>query len=189
MQEKNKKLLIIFGPPAVGKTTVGKILEQRSDFKLFHNHMVMDGVMHLFGIGTPAEDRLSRIIRENVIKEAAETGINLIFTYVWNFAKEKGKMNIDFYKNIYESSGGEVIFMELIAPLSVRALCANNPMRNVDKKYAPNQDRVLALENSLNFTSPDPFFYQNYKKIDTENKTPEIVAEEILSILSKNNQI
>ena len=96
-----KKLLIIFGPPSVGKTTVGKVIESKTDFKLFHNHMVMDGIMHLFGVGTSSEDKLSRIIRESVIKEAARNDMNLIFTYVWNFGKEKGKTNIDFYKNIY----------------------------------------------------------------------------------------
>jgi Fe-S cluster assembly ATPase SufC len=185
MQVKDKQLLIIFGPPAVGKTTVGKIIESKSNFKLFHNHMVMDGVMHLFGVGTPPEDKLSRIIRESVIKEATQAGMNLIFTYVWNFAKEKGKTNIDFYKNIYESAGGEVIFVELTAPLAVRAQRADHTTRNVEKKYAPNKDKVIALENSLNFTSPDPFFYQNYTKINTEDKTPEIVAEEILNILSR----
>lgn len=183
MEKKNKKLLIIFGPPAVGKTTVGKILESRSDFKLFHNHMIMDGVMHLFGIGTYSEDKLSRIIRENVIKEAAKAGINLIFTYVWNFAKEKGKINIDFYKNIYEASGGEVVFVELTASLPVRAERADHPLRNIEKKYAPNKEHVLALENALNFVSPDPFFYSNYTKINTENKTPEAIAEAILPLI------
>lgn len=177
---KNKKLLIIFGSPAVGKTTVGKILESRLDFKLFHNHMVMDGVMHLFGVGTPSEDRLSRIIRENVIKEASEVGMNLIFTYVWNFGKEKGKINIDFYKNIYESSGGQVIFVELTAPLAVRLSRASNPMRNLEKKYAPNQDRVMFLEKTFNFTSPDPFFYpESYLKIDTTDLSPEKIAKTI----------
>lgn len=183
ISNKKKKILIIFGSPAVGKTTVGRIIESKSDFKLFHNHMAMDSVMHLFGVGTPSEDKLSRIIRESVIKEAAEVGMNLIFTYVWNFAKEKGKTNIDFYKNIYESSGGQVIFVELVAPVDVRAKRASHPMRNAEKKYAPNRDRVLFLENNLNFTSPDPFFYQNYTKIDTENKTPEAIAEEILPLI------
>lgn len=178
-----KKLLIIFGPPAVGKTTVGKIIESNTDFKLFHNHMIMDGVMHLFGVGTSSEDKLSRIIRENVIKEAAEIGMNLIFTYVWNFAKEKGKTNIDFYKNIYESNNGEVVFVELVAPIFVRTERANNPTRNIDKKYSPDRDRVLDLENSHNFTSPTPFFYPNYTKINTENKTPDEIAKEILPLL------
>ncbi|KKT01170.1 MAG: hypothetical protein UW07_C0023G0005 [Candidatus Nomurabacteria bacterium GW2011_GWF2_43_8] len=147
--------------------------------------MIMDSVMHLFGVGTPSEDKLSRIIRENVIREAAEAGLNIIFTYVWNFAKEKGKTNIAFYKNIYESAGGEVIFIELIAPLSIRAQRADDPMRNTDKKYAPGRNRVLALEHSLSFASPNPFFYPNYTKIDTENKTPEAVAQEILDFISR----
>ena len=146
--------------------------------------MVMDGVMHLFGLGSPAEDRLSRIIRENIIKEASENDMNLIFTYVWNFSKDKGRANIDFYKNIYESSGGEVVFVELVAPLSVCADRAGNPMRNVEKKHAANKDRILSLGNTPDFTSPTPFFYKNYKKIDTENKTPEAVAQEILTFLA-----
>ena len=177
------KLLILLGPPSVGKTTVGKLVESKSDFKLFHNHMIMDGVMHLFGVGTPAEDKLSRLIRENVIREAAAANMNLIFTYVWNFAKEKGKTNIDFYKSIYEDAGGEVQFIELVAPVEVRAERATNPLRNVEKKYAPDKERVLGLENTHTFTSPDPFFYSNYTKIDTTNKTPEIIAGEVFSLI------
>lgn len=177
------KLLIILGPPSVGKTTIGKILEQKTDFKLFHNHMVMDGVMHIFGVGTPAEDRLSRIIRENIIKESAESKVNLIFTYVWNFAKDKGKNNIDVYKNIYESKGGEVFFVELTAPISVRSNRATDPSRNNEKAYSPNKNRVLALEKTHSFTSPTPFFYKNYLKIETENKSPDSIAEEILNFI------
>jgi len=178
------KLLILFGPPAVGKTTIGKIIEQNTDFKLFHNHMVMDGVMHLFGVGTPSEDKLSRLIRENIIKEAAENKINLIFTYVWNFAKEKGKTNIDAYKKIYEDNGGQVIFAELVAPLESRIKRADHPLRNKEKFYAPNKERVVALEETHNFKSPEPFFYQNYIKIDTENKTPENIAQELIEYLN-----
>lgn len=187
MENKAPKLLILFGPPAVGKTTVGKILEQKSDFKLFHNHMVMDGIMHLFGVGTPSEDKLSRIIRESVIREAAECKMNLIFTYVWNFGKEKGMTNIDFYKNLYDSANGGVFFVELSAPLQVRATRAGDPNRNLEKKHAPGTERVLSLEESLNFNSPQPFFYPNYIKIDTENKTPDAIAEEVFSFLNQNN--
>lgn len=178
------KLLILFGPPAVGKTTIGKLIEQNTDFKLFHNHMVMDGVMHLFGVGSASEDKLSRLIRENIIKEAAENKINLIFTYVWNFAKEKGKTNIDAYKKIYEDNGGEVIFAELTAPIEERSLRANDPSRNKEKFYAPNKERVLILEETHNFKSPEPFFYDNYIKINTENKAPEVIAKEVMDYLN-----
>lgn len=178
------KLLILFGPPSVGKTTVGKILEANTRFKLFHNHMVMDGVMHIFGVGTPSEDRLSKIIRTQIIQEAADTGVDLIFTYVWNFGRDKGKANIDAYKNIYESRGGEVLFVELVAPLDVRVNRAHGADRQKLKVHAPNAEEVALLESKLDFISPSPFFYPKaYKQIDTTNKSPEAVAQEIMELL------
>lgn len=178
------KLLILFGPPAVGKTTVGKLLEAQTDFRLFHNHMVMDGIMQLFGVGTPAEDRLSRIVRTEIITQAADDGLNLIFTYVWNFAKAKGKSNIDAYKAIYESRGGTVQFIELIAPVEARIERAEQLDRYKEKRHAPNSQRVQELEEVCDFTSPSPFYYPElYTQIDTADKQPGIVAAEIMQRL------
>lgn len=178
------KLLVLFGPPAVGKTTVGKQLESMTDFKLFHNHMVTDGIMHIFGVSTPSEDRLSKIVRTSIIEEAASQGIDLIFTYVWNFSKQKGKTNIDAYKKIYESHGGEVFFVELVAPLEVRIERAGSHDRKQAKAHAPGPDRVAFLEKNLGLESPNPFFYpEAYKKIDTTNKTATQIAKEIAALL------
>lgn len=176
------KLLILFGAPSVGKTTVGKLIEAQTDFKLFHNHMVMDGVMHIFGLGTPAEDRLSRIIRSSIIEEAANSGINLIFTYVWNFGRDKGKQNVDAYKALYESHGGEVRFVELVAPLEERMKRSEHPDRLKFKTHAPRGQQVREAEARNTFTSPTPFFYPDiYTQIDTTDKKPEAVAQEILA--------
>lgn len=178
------KLLILFGAPAVGKATVGKIIESKTDFKLFHNHMVMDGIMHIFGVGTPAEDRLSKHIRTQIISEAAASDIDLILTYVWNFGLDKGKVNIDAYKAIYESRGGDVLFVELTAPLNIRIERAAHPDRQQLKAHAPSPERVAQLENVLETTSPTPFFYPNaYVQIDTANKSAEQIAEEVIAVL------
>lgn len=178
------RLLILFGLPSVGKTTVGQIIESRSSYKLFHNHMVMDGVMHIFGVGSPSENRLSKVIRTEIIQEAADSGIDLIFTYVWNFGKAKGKQNIDTYKEIYEKRGGEVVFVELSAPLEVRVARANDPKRYRLKSHAPTPNDVATLEESLDMKSPSPFYYpESYTKIDTTDKKPEEIAEEIMNIL------
>ena len=144
----------------------------------------MDGIMHIFGVGTPSEDRLSKIVRTNIIEEAASQGINLIFTYVWNFNREKGKINIDSYKAIYESRGAEVLFVELAAPLEVRTERAGSPDRQRAKAHAPNPERVIYLEKNLGLESPSPFFYpEAYRKIDTADKTAEQVAKEIAALL------
>lgn len=179
------KLLILFGPPAVGKSTVGGLVEKETNYKLFHNHMIMDGVMHIFGVGTPVEDRLSRLIRTKVIEEAADSGVNLIFTYVWNFGKEKGRVNIDTYKSIYESRGGDVVFVELTAPLDVRVERSASPERKTLKAHAPGPDRVEQLDTILDFQSPEPFFYpEQYHCIDTAGKTSQEVADEVVSLLN-----
>ncbi len=177
------KLLILFGPPAVGKLTVGEIVEKQTDFKLFHNHMITDGLMHIFGGNSASEDKLSRLIREAVIQEAAEAGIDLIFTYVWNFLLPKGKNNIDAYKAQYESRCGEVIFVELDASREVRMQRADNPERYRIKPNTVNADDIAGYVHNR-FTSPDPFYYpENYTKIDTNDKPPQQIADEIIKIL------
>lgn len=177
------KLLILFGPAAVGKATVGRIIADKTSFKLFHNHMVMDGIIELFGIGTPSEDRLSKLVRTEVIKEAANAGLDLIFTYAWNFGSEKGKNNIGVFKDIYESKGGEVLFVELDAPVEVRTERADTPERKRTKTHAPNAQRVAYLDTILDYKSPRPFYFENYSYIDTTSKSADIVADEIIAKL------
>lgn len=111
--------------------------------------------------------------------------MNLIFTYVWNFGKEKGKINIDTYKKIYEDNGGQVFFIELNAEINTRSERADDPVRAKEKFYAPNKERVLNLEKTHNFESPNPFFYNNYLKIETDNKNPEEIVDEIIKFSSK----
>lgn len=175
------RLLILIGAPAVGKATIGRIIAKKTNFKLFHNHMIMDGIIELFGVGTPSEDRLSKIIRSEVIKEAAASGVDLIFTYAWNFASEKGITNITAFKKFYESKGGEVFFVELIAPLDVRVERAETPERKNTKVHAPDAKRVAYLDSIFDYTSPTPFFFDNYYQVSTLDKSAEIVADEIIS--------
>ena len=42
-------LIIIFGAGAVGKMTVGQELMKITDFRLFHNHMMIEPVIEIFG--------------------------------------------------------------------------------------------------------------------------------------------
>jgi hypothetical protein len=180
------KLLIIFGPPAVGKTTIGQCIEKKTEYRLFHNHMILDGVMHIFGKNTPAENRLSRSIREQVITEAANSNIDLIFTYVWNFSLEKGKNNIDAYKEQYEARGGKVYFVELTAPLATRIDRANSPNRFDYKIHTADGDEVGRAEQEHKFTSPSPFFYPKlYLQIDTTDRTPDDIANEVIDWQTK----
>lgn len=179
------KLLILIGAPAVGKASVGRIIASKTDFKLFHNHMVMDGIMELFGVGTPPENRLSKLVRTEIIKEAAEAGMDLIITYVWDFASEKGRERVTSFKEIYEAHGGEVVFVELTAPLDVRIARAETAERKLMKRHAPDATRVAHLESKFDYTSPRPFYFEKYHHIDTTAKTTEAVADEVMKVVSQ----
>lgn len=42
------KLVLICGPQAVGKMTVGQELTKITDLKLFHNHMTIELLLQIF---------------------------------------------------------------------------------------------------------------------------------------------
>ena len=47
--------MVVFGPPAVGKMTVGRAVCDRTDFRLFLNHHTIEPLSEIFGMDTPAE--------------------------------------------------------------------------------------------------------------------------------------
>ena len=65
------KLILIYGPPAVGKLTVARELQKLTGFKLLHNHQVSDLVLSLHDRGTPAAADLNHQIRLAVYQAAA----------------------------------------------------------------------------------------------------------------------
>ena len=77
------RLLVIFGPPSVGKMTVGRAVTRLGDFRMFHNHAVLEPLLEVFAYGTPPFMRLLGEFRRRVISEAAGSGTNLLLTFVW----------------------------------------------------------------------------------------------------------
>jgi len=76
-------LVVIFGPPAVGKMTVGMELERRTGLRLFHNHMAVDPVLQFFPFGSPAYSKLVSEFRRRIFEEVAAGDLpGLIFSYV-----------------------------------------------------------------------------------------------------------
>ena len=68
------RLLLILGPPAVGKMTVGRAVANRSDFRLFHNHHSIEMLLDVFDYGTPPFRTLNAEVRRRVVEEAAAAG-------------------------------------------------------------------------------------------------------------------
>jgi hypothetical protein len=177
------KLVIIVGPPAAGKAAVGAALADRYGFKLFHNHVSLDAVTQVFDWGTPPFGRLVETIRRDVITEAAESGIDLVFTFVWDFADPRDQEIMERYRDIVASRGSDVYFLELFAEQSERIRRNTLPERLAMKRRTaesntPEWIQGLDRQHRLNTDAVHPFPLSDpYLRVDNTHLHPLAVAE------------
>ena len=111
------KLIIIYGPPAVGKLTVGEELSKLTGIKLFHNHMTADFGQEFFPFASRGYTQIVDGTRMVVFEAAARHDLDLIFTYV--YAPLVDEPYVDDIEGIVKEVGGEVHFVRLHAPAEV----------------------------------------------------------------------
>ncbi|WP_238335886.1 AAA family ATPase [Serinicoccus kebangsaanensis] len=150
-----RMLLLLFGPPAVGKMTVGRAVAENSSFRLFHNHMTIEPLLETFGYGTPPFNTLNAEFRRRVLEEAAEHGVDLIFSVVWALDSQGDLAEMASYVSIFES----VAFVELRADLSTR-LARNRTEERLLHKASKrdvewSDENVRQMETEWQMTSID----------------------------------
>lgn len=75
------RLVFLYGPPASGKLTIGRLVAERMGLALFHNHLIVDAVMAVFPFGSDEFIRLREHFWMRTIAEAACSGRSLLFTF------------------------------------------------------------------------------------------------------------
>ena len=178
------ELLVITGPPAVGKKSVARAVCERTSFKLFHNHMSVDLVAAIFEWGSPPFARLLSEIRERVIAEATEAAIDLVFTDVWRFDDPLDSRRFAGYRQAVTSRGETVAFVELYADLSVRMARNVLPERLASQHMsgaAGTPEWIAEIDRQHRFNSDGDFPYpERYLRIDNTYLGPDEVAERII---------
>ena len=76
------KLVVIFGPPAVGKMTVGFELAKLTGLKLFHNHLTIELVLNFFDFSAPQFNKLVGEFRRRIFEEVAKSDFEGIDLYI-----------------------------------------------------------------------------------------------------------
>ena len=179
------KLIIIIGNASVGKMTVGQELAKITDLRLFHNHVMIEPVLDVFG---RFDSVVIEKLRDVIFREFAKSDFyGMIFTYMWVFDKETdwaGKKQIDSVCEIFEQVNAEIYCVELVASQEARLqrnitenrLRHKASKRNVERsaQYLISDDNTYRCE-SRNGEIP----FKNYIKIDNTNISPDKVAKEI----------
>ena len=109
-------LVMILGPAAVGKMTVGHDLAMRTGLKRFHNHHTIDLALRFFAFGTPPFHRLVGEFRRRIFEEVAA----MIFTYVWAFDHVSDDAAVEEWASIFRARGGRIFYVELECAVAER---------------------------------------------------------------------
>ena len=179
------KLVMLFGPQAVGKMTIGHELEKITNLKLFHNHMTIELVSPFFNYGTPTGKKLVKLFREEIFKEVASSDLEgLIFTFLWYFDSKEDWEYTEKIVKIFRDKGAEIYFVELEANEEER-LKRNKTEHRLEHKpskrniaWSDGELKKSGLEHRLN-SEEGEIKEKNYIKIDNTNLSPEIVAQKI----------
>lgn len=179
------KFVLIFGPHAVGKMTVGEELAKITPLRLFHNHMTIELVTPFFGYGSPVGKRLVHLFRQEIFEAVSQSDLyGLIFTFTWAFNEQEDWDYVDRVCSLFESRGGEVFFVELESGLEERLARNRSPHRLEAKPTKRNiewsdRDLVTSMDKYRLNSLEGEITRENYIRIDNTDLEPDRVAERI----------
>lgn len=179
------KFVLIVGPHAVGKMTVGQELSQLTGLKLFHNHMTIDLVSQFFSYGTEQGKRLVALFRREIFEEVAKSDLaGMIFTYMWAFDQQSDWDYIDYVCSIFESQNSEIYLVELEADYDLRIERNKTPNRlenKPTKRDLEQSEKIFKhLEEKLRLNSHEgEIKREQYMRINNSDLPPKKVAQMI----------
>jgi hypothetical protein len=188
-------LLVLVGPPAVGKMTVGREVEARTGLRLFHNHHTIDLVLRFFDYGTPAFGRLVGEFRRRIFEEVAASDLpGLIFTYVWAFDDPRDAAAVEAYAGIFRQRGGRVMFAELEASQAERLRRNETELRLAEKPskrdVAESRRRLLEADARWQLGSRGAYDGRaDWLRLDTTTLTPEEAAARIAAHFGLDREV
>lgn len=179
------KLLFLIGNSAVGKMTVGQELCKITPFRLFHNHMMIEPVLEIFG--TFRGDIIQKL-RHVIFEEFAKTdSYGLVFTFMWAFDMQEDWDYLEAVKKIFDLSEEDVYYVELIAPQDVRL--ARNSTENRLKNKASKRDIEASNQRLINDdrnwrceSLPGEIPFPNYLRLENAD----IRAEDAAKIIKEH---
>ena len=179
-------LIVVSGPQAVGKMTVAEKIRERLGYSLMVNHDSIEVSDKIFGMGTPAQKELNKIIRKGAFEAAIHYDIDMIFTFVTAFDLPDDIEYLNNLRSMFEATGGQFYFVELEADVKTR-LERNITPHRLESKFTKNdiersQKDLLDTMKKYRLNSNDgETICPNHIKINNTNLEPDDVAEQVIN--------
>ena len=179
------KFVMIIGPQAVGKMTVGQELARLTGLKLFHNHMTIELVRLIFDYDKTAYRKMNKLIRNEVFKEFSKSDQKgIIFTGCLDFGDnfEEEMEDVNRWSALFDET--YVIELETILEERLkRNKTANRLEHKASKRDLEWSEKDLLKSVTKHKLNSDPGvgekIFKNYLRIDNTNLSAEEVAKMI----------
>lgn len=181
------KFVLIIGSGAVGKMTVGQELARITDLRLFHNHMMIEPVIDIFGY---RDGHAVNELRDVIFRRFAASGqYGLIFTYMWAFDLQEDWDYVAHVREIFAPYGTDFYCVELVAPMEIRLQrnATENRLRNKASKrdLEVSKERIRHEEKYRLVSEQGEIPFENYLRIDNS----EMSAEEAARLIKETFQL
>ena len=180
------KLIIICGPHAVGKMTVGQELAALTGFKLMHNHTTIEFVNQFFDVfGSNEGKKLNSLIKQELLTTISNSDLpGFIYTCMVAFDVESSVKSMENVVEMFKARGADIYVVELFADFEVRLERNKTENRLLNKPSkrdiikSENIFRQIESEHTLN-SDDGELNYENYLRIDNTNLLPDEAAKYI----------
>ena len=179
-------LLLVVGPPAVGKATVSAVIAQRTGLRVYHTGQTIDLLLRFFPFGTPPFQRLVVEFRRRILEEIARSKLpGAIFSFVRAFDQQRDDEMVEEFASIFREQNGRVLYLELEAAQAVRLQRAqiDHPhtisIFSRDMELTPTIVLQMDAEHQLNSGARFDG-WPDYLKIDNTDLSAEEVADRVI---------
>lgn len=173
------KLVFLFGNCAVGKMTVGQELTKITPFRLFHNHMMIEPVLEIFG--SFRSDVIAKL-RSVVFEEFAKSDqYGLIFTFMWAFDQRSDWDYIAGVREQFALPEEDVYYIELVASQEIRLQRngSENRLAHKASKRDIEASNARLIHDDLRYrceSLPGEIPFPNYFRLDNSAISPQTAA-------------
>lgn len=181
---KNKfKVVIFYGPFAVGKYTVANEFHRQTGYKFFHNHHIYDLSKSLFERDTLGMSTLDENLRFLLLKTIINAELNVVTTHAYSakYVSKTGLSDPNYLKKIestIKKAGGIAYFVHLTANHDV---LLKRVKGNSRKKFLKLKDAKI-LKDVLNDKTKDWVTtapVKNNIEIDNSHLSPKQVVKKV----------